>query len=242
MNVASASRAEHRSDAARERRILVWDLPVRVFHWLMAASFAGAWITAESERWRLLHVTLGYTLAGLVAFRVVWGLVGTRHARFASFVRGPGAVLRYLRSLITGDVEHHTGHNPAGAWAIVLLLAMPVGIVATGWAIYNDIGGGWLEEAHEILASTMLAVVGVHIAAVLVSSFLHGENLVGAMITGRKIGHPRDGVHRAWRSVAVMMLIAVASFWWVQWQSAPSPVAGDGRSAAHAGAHDDDDD
>ena len=72
------------------RRVLVWDAPVRVFHWLMVASFAGAWLSAESERWRLLHVTLGYTLAGLVVFRVLWGLVGTRHARFASFVRGHG--------------------------------------------------------------------------------------------------------------------------------------------------------
>src|SRR5512139_2829983 len=104
--------------------ILVWDLPTRVFHWLLALSFAGAYVTAESERWRLVHVTLGYTLGGLLVFRLLWGLMGTRHARFASFVRGPAAVLRYLRSLVSGHPEYYTGHNPAGALAIVALLVL----------------------------------------------------------------------------------------------------------------------
>ena len=94
---------------------LVWDLPVRLFHWLLVLCFAGAWLTAESEHWRLVHVTLGYTMAALVAFRIVWGLLGTRYARFSSFVRGPSAVLAYLRSLSGPKPEHHTGHNPAGA-------------------------------------------------------------------------------------------------------------------------------
>ena len=75
-------------------KVLVWDVPVRVFHWLLVLSFTGAYLTAESERWRLLHNTLGYTVDGLVAFRLVWGLVGTRHARFSNFVRGPQAMLR----------------------------------------------------------------------------------------------------------------------------------------------------
>lgn len=87
MNTTSASRAEAQPESTAAREVLVWDAPVRVFHWLMVLSFAGAYVTAESERWRLLHVTLGYTMAGLLAFRVVWGLVGTRHARFASFVQ-----------------------------------------------------------------------------------------------------------------------------------------------------------
>jgi cytochrome b len=238
VNTASASPADRPDNAAQGRRILVWDLPVRVFHWLAVLSFGGAWITAESERWRLLHVTLGYTLAGLVAFRLVWGLVGTRHARFASFVRGPGAVLRYLRSLLSAAPEHHTGHNPAGAWVILALLALPLGIVASGWAIYHDIGGSWLEETHELLASAMLAIVGAHVLGVIVSSFLHGENLVAAMVSGCKTGHPKDAVRSAWRSVAAIMLVAIAALWWVQWQSAPAVTAG--RSAAHATPDDDD--
>ena len=122
MNTPSASPADSAAAEPRDtpsvRKVLIWDAPVRVFHWLMVLSFAGAYLTAESERWRLTHVTLGYTMAGLVAFRVLWGLVGTRHARFSSFVRGPAAIARYLRGLVGGRPEHHAGHNPAGALAI----------------------------------------------------------------------------------------------------------------------------
>jgi cytochrome b len=221
MNTVSASRADEGSNPGRAPRILVWDAPVRVFHWLMVLSFFGAYVTAESERWRLLHGTLGYTMAGLVGFRIVWGLIGTRHARFASFVRGPAAVMRYLRSLLQGRAEHHTGHNPAGALAIVALLVLTVAVAATGWATYNEVGGKWLEELHEGAANLMLTIVGVHVLAVVLSSWLHRENLVGAMISGRKPGAPQDGVRSAWRSVAALMLAAVLGFWWQQWRDAP---------------------
>jgi signal transduction histidine kinase len=97
MNTASASRAEAQPATAP---VLVWDAPVRLFHWLLLLTFAGAWLTSDGERWRMVHVTLGYTMAGLVAFRVLWGLFGTRHARFAAFVRGPAAVVAYLKSLL----------------------------------------------------------------------------------------------------------------------------------------------
>ena len=244
MNETFASRAEATADAPAPRKVLVWDAPVRVFHWLMVVSFFGAYLTAESERWRLLHVTLGYTMLGLVAFRIVWGLVGTRHARFASFVRGPAAVLRYLRSLVSGRPEHHVGHNPAGALAIVALLALTLAVAATGWAVFNDAGGEWLEDLHEASANLMLLIVGVHIAAVVLSSWLHRENLVGAMIGGRKPGAPQDGVKSAWRGVAALMLVAVIGFWWLQWQGAPPAGASGERPAAAAQArgHDRDDD
>jgi cytochrome b len=233
MNTRSASRAEATAPIAAPRKVLVWDAPVRVFHWLMVLSFAGAYLSAESERWRLVHVTLGYTMAGLVAFRIVWGLVGTRHARFASFVRGPAAVLRYVRTLLHGPAEHHTGHNPAGGLAIMALLTLTVAVAASGWASYDEVGGKWLEEAHEVAANLMLFVVGVHVAGVLLGTWLHHENLIGAMFSGRKPGHPEDGVRRAWRSVARLMLVAVLGFWWFQWQSAPAPGANaDGSAAA----------
>ena len=203
--------------------VLVWDLPVRVFHWLLAASFLGAFVTAESERWRLLHVTLGYTVGGLVVFRLLWGLIGTRHARFADFVRGPRAVVRYLRSLLSGRAEHHVGHNPAGALAIVGLLAASVLIVASGWAIFNDVGGEWLEDLHEGAANAMLALVAVHVLGVIVSSRLHHENLVRSMVTGRKLGLPADSIGQAWRGVAAIMIAAVLGFWSWQWQQAPEP-------------------
>lgn len=206
------------------RAVLVWDAPVRVFHALLAASFIGAYVSAESERWRLLHVSLGYTVGALVVFRLLWGLLGTRHARFANFVRGPRAVARYLRSLVDGQAEHHVGHNPAGALAIVGLLAAALVIVASGWAIYNDVGGGWLEELHEGAANAMLALVFVHVAGVIVSSRLHHENLLRSMLDGRKQALPADGISHAWRSLAALMVVAVAGFWSWQWTQAPTPA------------------
>lgn len=233
MNVISASPAESaRADVAGPPRVLVWDAPVRVFHWLAVLCFFGAWITAESERWRLVHVTLGYTLAGLVAFRLVWGLLGTRHARFANFVRGPKAVARYLGSLVRGRAEHHTGHNPAGALAIVGLLALAALVTFSGWATYNEVWGEWTEDLHEGAANAMMALVLVHVAGVVVSSWLHRENLVAGMVSGRKPGAPADALRRSWGSLAVLMLAAVLSFWWWQWRA---PVGGaplDDRAAS----------
>jgi cytochrome b len=233
VNVTSASRVEAPA-AAGARKTLIWDAPVRVFHWLMVLSFAGAYLTAESERWRLLHVTLGYTMAGLVGFRILWGLVGTRHARFNNFVRGPAAVKRYLLAILRGKPEHPVGHNPAGALAIVAMLVLTLAIAASGWSVYNDIGGDWLEEVHEFSANLMLAIVGVHIAGVLLASWMHHENLTGAMIDGRKAARPEDGVRSAWRSVAALMLVAVLGFWWLQWQTSPTAAGVSERPAATA--------
>lgn len=194
-------------------RILIWDFPVRIFHWALVASFAGAWLTAESERWRDIHIACGYTLAGLIVFRLLWGVVGTRYARFSDFVRSPAAVWRYLRSLLTRSPQAHTGHNPAGAVAILALLALGLATAASGWFLDVGTGGDWLEEAHELLASTMLAIVGLHVAGVLVSSLLHHENLVASMITGRKSGPAEKGIANARPYVAVLLVIVLAGFW-----------------------------
>ena len=194
-------------------RILVWDLPVRVFHWLLAISFAGAFLTAESERYRDIHVALGYTVLGLLAFRLLWALVGSRYARLASFAFGPRAVLAYLRSLLTFRPQHFVGHNPAGSWVIYLLVALGLVAGATGYATYNDIGGEWLEELHEGAANFMLAVVFVHIAGVVVSSLMHRENLVKAMVTGYKSGRPQEGIRSARWVTGVALAAIVAVLW-----------------------------
>jgi len=173
-------------------KILVWDLAVRAFHWLLALSFLGAFLTAESERYRDVHVALGYAMLGLVAFRLVWGLVGTRYARFWSFAFGPRSVLTYVKSLFTRSPQHYLGHNPAGSWAIYALLASSLLAGASGYAVYEDIGGHWMEEMHETFANLLLAVVAVHLAGVVASSLLHRENLVRSMLTGYKDAHPRS--------------------------------------------------
>ena len=229
----------------KANKILVWDAPVRVFHWLMVLSFAGAYITSEGERWRLVHVSLGYTLGGLVVFRIFWGFMGTRYARFSSFIRGPSAVIRYARSMLSGEPEHHAGHNPVGAVAIVLLILLSVLLVATGWSIYNDIGPGWLEDVHDVAGNLMLAVVGVHVAGVAVATWLHRENLVRSMVTGMKERAPEQGIGRAWRPLALVILLMVLGFLWYQWQSAPSQATS-GNTAEETTkyvfrGHDDDD-
>lgn len=211
------------------KKALVWDVPVRVFHWLLVLCFAGAWLTAESERWRPIHVTLGYTMAGLVALRIVWGFVGTRYARFASFVRGPTATLGYLKSLISMHPEHHVGHNPAGAVAIVGMLALIIFTTASGWASYEGIGGRWLGGSHEVVANVLLALVVVHLAGVAIGSFLHRENLVRSMLTGLKTtstgtAESRTSV-RPWSFLGGALLVLALSFWLWQWQDRPGTVA-----------------
>lgn len=219
MSTASASPVERRAGT------LVWDAPVRVFHWLLAASFVLAWLTSESERWQLAHITAGYTMAGLVAFRLVWGLVGTRHARFSQFVRGPWAAIEYLDALADRRPQHHVGHNPAGGLAILALLALAALTAATGWAHDARVGGRWMEELHELLAQSMMGLVVLHLVAVVVSSLLHKENLVAAMIHGRKPVPRTEGIRSPWRSVAAVLLAGVLGFWLLQWQSAPTVEA-----------------
>ena len=225
-------------------RTLVWDLPVRVFHWLLALSVLGAYATGDSERWRLLHTTLGYTAAGLIAFRIAWGLIGSRHARFASFLRGPRAVARYLGSLLGPRPEHHVGHNPAAGWMIIALLLLGLGVAAAGWATYEEIGGPRLadrfEDVHEALAETMIALVAVHVLAAVASSLLHRENLVLAMFTGRKPAPSAQGIRgNAW-AVATVVVAAVLGFWWQQWDGAPVSGVASARQHEHDRDHDDD--
>lgn len=166
--------------------IRVWDLPTRIFHWSLVASFVIAFVTAESEKWRDIHVVAGYTLAGLIAFRLLWGFVGGTYSRFSEFLPTPQKLFDYIKSLMSGQPQHHVGHNPAGAVAIFLLLGLGAVAAASGWAVYEDMGGHLMEELHEIAANGMMVVVAIHIAGVIVSSWLHRENLVRAMITGWK--------------------------------------------------------
>ncbi len=201
-------------------KVLIWDWPVRIGHGLLVGAFALAWITGESEEWRLVHAFAGGTVVGVILFRLIWGIAGTRHARFASFVRGPRAVLDYVFGLLRGDESKYAGHNAAGGWAIVALLALGLLTGASGWLVYQDsfanLGGEWLEEVHEALASGMLAVAAIHVAGVVVSSLVHRENLVRAMLTGFKHGKPEEAIASARPLIVLPMLgFVVACAWWL---------------------------
>jgi cytochrome b len=197
------------------QRILVWDWPVRLGHWLMVGGFCLAWLTGDSESSRLLHVIAGATVVGVATFRLPWGFIGSRYARFVDFVRGPTAVKSYVSSLLKLEPEHHVGHNPAGGWAIVLLLALGILTGLAGWANYNDIGGHALEELHEGLAASMLAVVIVHLAGVFSGSLLHGENLVRSMLNGHKLGSPEESIPSARPLAAIFLLAWVGVAGWL---------------------------
>ena len=192
--------------------VKVWDWPVRVFHWTLAASVLGAFVTGENEDFERLHQTLGWVAAGSIAFRVVWGLIGTRYARFREFVRGPAQVWAYVKSVRSGQAQHFVGHNPVGAIAVIVLMVLVSLSVYTGWLLTADDVAEWLEEAHEIAANTLITVVLVHVIGVLWSSRTHGENLLKAMLTGRKTAPSEAGIHRNWGVLGLAMLMAVAWF------------------------------
>lgn len=217
-------------------KIRVWDVPTRVFHWTLVLSFAGAFLTSESERYRDIHVLLGYTMLGLVAFRLVWGFIGTRYARFSSFLYSPWQVFDYMRDLFRGRTAHYVGHNPAGSVAIWLLLSLAVAAGISGLLLFQQTGGDAMEEMHEALSFAMLAVVVVHVAGVAVSSLLHRENLVRAMITGNKQGESGQGAMRSYAWLGVIMLAAVVVFWTTY------DVAGAAASGEVAAHHEADDD
>ena len=195
------------------KRILVWDVPTRVFHWLLVVSFTVAFLTSESERYRDIHVALGYTLLGLIAFRLVWGVVGTRYARFSSFLFKPRDTISYAVSMIKAKPEPHVGHNPAGSLSVFALLALGIVSGVTGVMLFQDIGGEALEALHELSSYGMLAVVGFHVFGVLVSSLMHRENLVRAMITGYKVSRENEGISRPHTWLGVIILVAVVAFW-----------------------------
>lgn len=194
------------------QRILVWDFPTRIFHWVLALSFAGAFLTAETERYRDLHISLGYLMLGLIAFRVIWGFTGSRYARFSSFTFRPADVIDYLKSLLQRSPRHYVGHNPAGAVAIFLLIGLSLLTGTTGVLLNLEVGGEAFEEVHEAFANGMLAVVGIHIAGVIFSSLLHRENLARSMVSGYKQGEPDQAISRPFAWLGVIMAVIIAAF------------------------------
>jgi cytochrome b len=184
-----------------DKEVVVWDPLVRVFHWSLVASFVVVYLSGEGEVLGL-HAWSGYLIGGLILFRLLWGMVGPRYARFADFIFTPATILAYGRNLIRGKAQRYLGHNPLGGAMVFALLLMLTLATVTGIALYGATEaagplagmlhgtGGWfgevLEEVHEFFSNITLILVAFHIGGVLVSSLLHRENLVRAMITGRK--------------------------------------------------------
>ncbi|RMG35194.1 MAG: cytochrome B [Gammaproteobacteria bacterium] len=183
-----------------QQMVKVWDPLVRIFHWSLVSAFFIAYLTEDD--WMTVHVWAGYLVGGQVAFRLFWGFVGPRHARFSDFVRAPGEAIAYLKDELSGRARRYLGHNPAGGAMVVALLISLSLTVFTGLVVYGAgecsgplatalCGSGkWLaeagEEVHEFLANFTLFLVVLHVAGVVLASLLHHENLVRSMIDGRK--------------------------------------------------------
>lgn len=194
-------------------KLRVWDPLVRVFHWSLVIAFATSWLTAEEVQ--PIHEFSGYAIAGLVALRLVWGVVGSRYARFSQFLTRPSTTLAYLGAMLRGTERRYLGHNPAGAAMIVALLLALSGTALTGWLLaepsrlallpdvppiaapawadedgdeYGEGQGaeGPLKDVHEALANLMLLLVALHVGGVALASMHHRENLARAMLTGDK--------------------------------------------------------
>lgn len=195
------------------QRILVWDVPTRVFHWLQALAFGGAYLLAFSERFRDYHDTLGYILLGLLVFRLLWGFVGTGYARFSSFLFNPREIVAYMRSMFNGKPGHYLGHNPVGSLSVWLLMALGLFICVTGVMSLQDNASDQVIYLHGLATKFMLGVIFLHLAGVLLSSILHRENLVRSMITGYKSAETEEGIRHAYLWVGLLMVLAVVIFW-----------------------------
>jgi len=185
------------SQYAESSTVKVWDPLVRVFHWSLVFFFLFAFITEDD--WLNLHVQAGYAVSFLIGFRLLWVLVGTRNARFLTFVKSPTVMLTYLKGMLSFKVPHYLGHNPLGAAMVIILLLGITVVSLSGMALIAIEGNGplagsfvaswdadWMEEAHEFFANFTLLMVTVHVSGVIFSSLVEGENLVKAMVTGRK--------------------------------------------------------
>jgi cytochrome b len=212
--------------AGGDRRIRLWDLPVRLVHWALVLLLPALWWTWRSGRTEL-HETLGYVTLGLLVFRILWGFIGSSTARFAHFVKGPREIAAYLR----GRSPVRVGHNPLGALSVLLLLGLM--IAETGFGLFaEDVDGeesgalarfvsyetaDWARGWHALLFNAILAVVALHVLAILFYLVVKRDNLVGPMVTGRKsykqeVAPPLSA--RPWRAI-VAAVIAAALAWWV---------------------------
>ena len=199
-------REDVKPPSAIDVQILVWDLPTRLFHWLLVALVVASFVTVNlGGVWMTTHMKCGYVILGLLVFRIAWGIVGGRYARFSSFVRGPAVVLGYARNLMRQDAPKQLGHNPMGGWSVLAMLISIMIQAVSGLFANDDIfikgplypfvgkaNSDWLTHIHRLNQEVLLLLVGLHLMAVLFYLIIKHENLILPMFTGRKRWHAKD--------------------------------------------------
>ena len=195
-------------------RFLVWDLPTRIFHWLLTGGFiaaaALAFLTDHKSSLFPYHALVGLVLALMVAFRVIWGVIGTRYARFGSFLFGPRALAAYLKGAFTGTGTRHIGHNPGSAYASLAMLLLVVGISVTG--IMLPKGHKALKEAHEVMSYALIGFAVAHVLGVIFHTLRHRENITLSMIDGKKDCDPSHAIVSV-RPVAAALFVVLVCLW-----------------------------
>lgn len=209
--------------AARDnatRTVLVWDLPTRLFHWFTVVLVLAAYVTSRLN-WMNWHALAGTALLTLLLFRLIWGLVGSETARFVHFLASPRVAVRHLARLFEREPDTQVGHNPAGGWMVLLLLALLLGEVLTGIVTNNDVADAgpltelmpaWvangIDDLHTLLWDALVAAVALHLAAIAVYAVAKGQHLLRPMLTGRKLLPARGASPRIASSVLAVVVLA----------------------------------
>lgn len=237
----------------KEKR-LVWDVPLRLFHWLLVLSIAASWYTAENSEeyvtagenvysYTQIHFWLGYWTLGLIAFRILWGFIGPKHARFSSFLAGPSKFLGYARTMFRRDSTPSVGHNPLGGWMVVLMILMVGAQAVTGLFLIDNteiypapyhsaVDGetaGALGRFHHINFDVLLWVIGLHVLAIIFYVAYKRQNLVGPMITGTKgsLSVPdREAISGSqWLKALIVILVCAGGVYTLLKMAPPPPAS-----------------
>jgi len=211
------------------RIIIVWDFPTRLFHWLLVIFVIISFVTGKiGGNAMQYHAWSGFTILTLLLFRLVWGFVGSRESRFMTFIRGPSAVVRYATTLLRSDSTHYLGHNPLGGWSIIAMIFALLVQAGTGLFANDDIvtqgplfnwvskaTSDWLTRIHKLNQVLIIALVSIHILALLFYFFYKRENLVKPMITGFKQwseAEPEPATGRTWMAAVITGLAGLAVY------------------------------
>lgn len=198
------------------KRMTVWDSPVFVSHWVLAICFLGAILTQESEKYRLLHVTMGYTMLGIVAFRVIWGIVGSKYARFSTIKPRLLKAKENLLALLMGQQNVTSAINAVGFLAAYILMILVLFVAATGYLTFNEIGPELVSELHELIGNLLIGVVVAHVGSILLNSFYQYQMRVSSSTSARvQAAISKVRTHK-W--VAAILLVMIVYFWGIQFK------------------------
>jgi cytochrome b len=193
---------------------LVYDLPTRIFHWLFAVLFLGAFVIAKTvddeSPVYALHMLAGIAIVGLVIFRIVWGFIGTQHARFSNFALRPADMIVYFKDIVEGGKKRWAGHNPASSWAAISMLALAIGLGVSGYLMVSGVQKETFEEVHELFANLFIVIVVLHLAGIVLHTVRHKEMIALSMVDGKKSNILSGQVIPSPRPVAGIMFAGLA--------------------------------